>query len=86
MCVQAHGEDNPRRSAIENNLGRVLNRLGAHREAREHFEAAMSIDQAEQGRQQCQRYRNRREDYQLKRIKHQDKYKFGLEKLPGKLN
>jgi tetratricopeptide (TPR) repeat protein len=49
LVVEAHGEDNPRRSAIENNLGRVLNRLGEHQRAKEHFASAMSIDEAAYG-------------------------------------
>lgn len=49
LVVQAHGEDNPRRSAIENNLGRVLNRLGQHKLAREYFASAISVDQAAYG-------------------------------------
>lgn len=49
LNLQAHGEDDPRRSAIENNLGRVLNRLGEHRRARQHFETAMNVDSAAYG-------------------------------------
>jgi tetratricopeptide (TPR) repeat protein len=49
LTVQAHGDGDPRRSAIENNLGRVLNRLGEHRQAKEHFANAMSIDSAAYG-------------------------------------
>jgi tetratricopeptide (TPR) repeat protein len=49
LTVQAHGAENPRRSAIENNLGRVLNRLGEHRRAKEHFVSAIAVDQAAYG-------------------------------------
>jgi tetratricopeptide (TPR) repeat protein len=49
LTVQAHGPENPRRSAIENNLGRVLNRLGEHERAKEHFASAIAVDQAAYG-------------------------------------
>ena len=49
LTVQAHGEGDPRRSAVENNLARVLNRLGEHRLAKSHLEAAISVDQAAYG-------------------------------------
>jgi Tfp pilus assembly protein PilF len=49
LTVEAHGPDNPRRSAIENNLGRVLNRMGEHHRAKEHFVSAIAVDQAAYG-------------------------------------
>lgn len=49
LTVRAHGADDPRRSAVANNLARVLNRLGEHRLAKAHLETAMTVDQAAYG-------------------------------------
>lgn len=49
LTLHAHGESDPRRSAVENNLARVLNRLGEHRRAKAHLESALSIDSARYG-------------------------------------
>ena len=49
QTTHAHGGHNPRRSAVVNNLARVLRRLGDDDAAREHFEAAWAIDHAAYG-------------------------------------
>jgi Tfp pilus assembly protein PilF len=49
QTTHAHGEHNPRRSAVVNNLARVLRRLGDADAAREQFEAAWAVDSAAYG-------------------------------------
>jgi tetratricopeptide (TPR) repeat protein len=49
LTEQAHGRNDPRRSAIINNLGRVMKRSGNLKQARAHFEEALVLDQAAYG-------------------------------------
>ena len=47
--THAHGQHNPRRSAVANNLAKVLRRIGEADRARAHLQEAMAVDAAAYG-------------------------------------